>query len=457
MLHTLQEQTLLTLRLEARGRCLRDALGRTVLLRGVNAGGRSKTPPFLPFPFAELGFTGHEQAPPFEEAMAAYFDRVAAWGHNVVRLPFTWEAVEPHRGIVDMRFVELYAQMAQACGDRGIRVVVDYHQDIFSRHYGGDGFPDWTLPDPPGAGPLEDAHWFSAYFHHAGVQQAFDRFWRGDDGLLDAFERMWRTVARRLWQVDAVIGFEIINEPGWGSADWKVWEREVLPPFYTRMARAIRDEVGEEALIFFDGSGADALSGECGLERPDGEGLVFAPHYYDAQAVTTGVFAGGVDYVERLGLWEQLGERWGVPVLLGEFGLPAGTQGGAACLQAQYAALDHHAMHGTAWHYSLGEDWNDEGMSVVAADGSETSLAAELVRPYPRALTGTLEVFRYHAETRVAELRWQAAVGVSEVAAPRRLYPGGPEVSLEGAATQPRWDAERDVLELETLEVMVGG
>ena len=79
------------MRLTAKGRHLYDTDGRVVLLRGVNAGGRAKRPPFLPFPFAEAG----DEAPALEEAAAEYAERARAWGCNCVRLPFTWEAVAP--------------------------------------------------------------------------------------------------------------------------------------------------------------------------------------------------------------------------------------------------------------------------------------------------------------------------------------------------------------------------
>jgi len=42
-------------RLTVDGRALRDAASRQVLLRGINAGGRSKLPPFFPFEFRESG------------------------------------------------------------------------------------------------------------------------------------------------------------------------------------------------------------------------------------------------------------------------------------------------------------------------------------------------------------------------------------------------------------------
>ena len=51
----LDPPTLTTHRLTTRGDVLIDELGRTVILRGFNIGGRSKMPPFLPFEIADAG------------------------------------------------------------------------------------------------------------------------------------------------------------------------------------------------------------------------------------------------------------------------------------------------------------------------------------------------------------------------------------------------------------------
>jgi endoglycosylceramidase len=67
-------------RLVVDGRRFRDEIGREVLLRGVNAGGRSKWEPFLPFDLP--------RPEEFEARLAAYMDRLASWGINVLRLPF---------------------------------------------------------------------------------------------------------------------------------------------------------------------------------------------------------------------------------------------------------------------------------------------------------------------------------------------------------------------------------
>ncbi len=434
------------MRLTAKGRHLFDADGRVVLLRGVNAGGRSKLPPFLPFPFAEAGV----DAPALEDAAAAYAERARLWGCNCVRLPFTWEAVEPERGRYDDVFLERYVALARAFGERGMRVVVDFHQDVFARPFAGDGFPLWAVPE--GDWPAPNPHlWFLGYVQHAGVQQAFDRFWANEDGLRDAFAAMWRHVATRLWREPYVVGFEVINEPGWGSADAMTWAPEVLTPFYTEMVAVIR-EVAPGALVFFDSTGAEALSAKTFLERPLGDGLVFAPHYYEGSVILTGSWNGRGDFVKALGAWDETGAAWDVPVLLGEFGCQAHVDRAVEYVRAHYEAMDGLWMHGTQWEYSTDTlDWNDEGLSLCAPDGSENGTVEALVRAYPRAVAGRNPTFRYDASTRTGVLSCAALEGVTEVAAPARLYPETLAVSLSGpAATGATWEASDGVLRVRT-------
>ena len=129
----LPRPALTTAKLTIDGRFFRDAIGRQVVLRGVNTGGRSKTAPFFPFPFAESGHPGQEGAPAFDVAAETYVARVEAWGLNTVRLPILWEAIEPARGSYDTAYLTRVRALIDAFGRRGIRVVVDMHQDLFAR------------------------------------------------------------------------------------------------------------------------------------------------------------------------------------------------------------------------------------------------------------------------------------------------------------------------------------
>lgn len=426
--------TMTTLRLTVEGGRLLDAEGREVLLRGLNAGGRSKLDPFFPFPFAESDRPEQAGAPPFAEAAAAYAARLGSWGINLVRLPFTWEAVEPVRGSYDATFLGRYQELATAFGQEGIRVVVDAHQDVFARAYCGDGFPPWACPEPLPEPPQDCSGWFMGYLAgDPAMAAAFDRFWAGEDGLVDAFEALWRHVAAALWTVDAVIGFEILNEPYPGTADERDWAAGVLVPFYERLAGAIQ-EVAPGALVFFDATGLSATTTRTALPRPAGTGLVFAPHYYAMSAFVEGFPHDPDAILTDLGRWADKGVEWDLPVLVGEFGIKPTAEDAARYLRLTYDALDAHRLHSAQWEVSTtADDWNDEAMSVVDPSGADTALVDVLVRPYPRAVAGTLTRFAFDADTGEATLEYDAeAGGISEIAVPLGRYPLGVRLRLRG-------------------------
>jgi endoglycosylceramidase len=445
---------LTTSRLTVEGTRIHDALGREVILRGINTGGSSKVPPFMPFAFQEAGLEGHGDAPPFAEAVEIYAARLADWGFNVARVPFTWEAVEPVRGEYDEVFLTRYEALIDALGRHGVRTIVDFHQDVFARPFCGDGFPLWAILDP-----IEDElgyachQWFLGYLDETGpVRAAYQHFWDNDDGLRDAFRAMWRHVAERLWTEEGalmgegtVIGFEIINEPFNGTAQTNdVFAQEVLPAFYEEVIAEIR-AVAPEALIFFDSTGLDATSQVTALVPPTGPGLVFAPHFYDGLIFLSGTWNPDTDYVERMGNWRSLGDDWSVPVLVGEFGIKRVSADANAYLDRNYAAIDHHLVHATHWEYSTAPvDWNDEGMSVTLPDGTESGLVAAMVRAYPRAVAGKITSFTYDPTTRTGTLVYGARAGeTTEIVAPLRLYPDGDlEVTIQGSEGAWNYDAQ---------------
>jgi endoglycosylceramidase len=405
------------------------------MLRGVNTGGRSKFAPFFPFPFLESGLSNQADAPSFGKAATSYFERIAGWGHNIVRLPFTWEALEPTRGTYDALFLERYLALIAIAQKLGIRVIVDFHQDVFAWPYCGDGFPIWACPQPVPERPDDCKMWFLAYITKGSPSEvAFDRFWANEDGLRDAFAAMWTHMAAAAWPHDNVIGFEIMNEPHRGSQDEAVWLSEVLQPFYKELGQKLQ-ETADGALVFFDATGLDATTQQTKLQPPGNSQYVFAPHYY-----LMAIYAGGeLDLSEvsgGLGRWAEKHAEWSLPVLVGEFGIPRSSPKAALYLRAVMDALDTHLLHGTAWEVSTTVDeWNDEGMSLIGLDGQEAAGVQELIRVYPSAVAGTVLSFSYNVQDKSAELVFDATKdGVTELAVPASLYPEGVRVTVEGQA-----------------------
>ena len=433
-----------TLSVTVDGTRILDARGREVILRGVNAGGRSKLPPFLPFAFAESGDPLQGDAPPFAEAVLKYVDRVVDWGHNVVRVPFTWDALEPTKGTYDSEYLERYAAMSAAFGAQGVRVIVDFHQDVFARTFCGDGFPLWAVVE--GVEPMEfPCHdWFVGYLQDGPVRDAYDRFWDNEDDLQGAFQDMWRHMVKGTRDVEGVIGYEIINEPDGGSLERTEFLKTVLTPFYSTMIAVIREEA-PGIPVFFDATGLDGIEAATELDRPEGEGIVFAPPYYDPPAILQGVWSGTTDYTEPIGKWRAQGDEWEVPVLLGEFGLKRDATGVDQYARLHFDALDAHLIHGTLWEYSATvDDWNEEGMSILAPDQSESATVPAIIRAYPAAVDGSIVNFVYDADNREGVLVLDTtATDVSEIVAPARLYPEGVDVTLTGVDACAVFDADR--------------
>jgi endoglycosylceramidase len=402
-------------RLHADGTVLRDALGRAVFLRGVNAGGRSKFAPYMPFDFA---------AGQFSTALGAYMDRAAGWGIDAMRVPFTWAALEPQQGQRDTAWLSQYQQLVDAAWARGIWVVVDFHQDVYSECFCGDGFPTWTIANAPA--PHHDCPgWSLEYFNDAAVQQAFDAFWASGSPVMSGYLAAWDAMIARFKDEPGVIGFEPINEPAPGTQNNDTFESTTLSAFYTQVVARMRQSA-PQSLVFVDASVIDGARLSTKVQRPAGDGIVFAPHYYPISDVPGNALSG-------IGMWASVGASWNVPVFLGEFGEVHGATGVVDYIAACFGALDSLGMSGTQWEYSqAAAEWNSESYEIVAADGTEYPVVQALARPFARAVAGTGIAQSWDPPSRTFALSYAPTGGVTEVALPARVYPLGWTVTLTG-------------------------
>jgi len=234
-----------------------DAQGRSVLLRGVNLGGSSKVP-FAPdgSTYRETDFSHHRTCSfigrpfPLDEA-ESHFTCLQKWGFNCIRLLTTWEALQ-HTGpdTYDTDYLDYLEAVISLAGDFGLYVLVDVHQDVWSRMTGGDGAPGWlfekvgldftqfdatdaalvmqyTYPHNPQEYP--PMCWTQNYQRFACATM-FTLFFGGTDFAphwtidgIPAQEYMQNQyitglahLARRLKDMDHVLGYDCMNEPSAG-------------------------------------------------------------------------------------------------------------------------------------------------------------------------------------------------------------------------------------------------
>jgi hypothetical protein len=239
------------IRLEG-SRILDDA-GRSLLVRGVSLGGSSKVPvrssgeTFVSqqsLAHRDVSFVGRPF--PVEEA-DAHFARLRSWGYSFVRLLITWEAIE-HAGpdVYDVAYLDSIAALAHKATEYDLCIIIDPHQDVWSRFTGGDGAPGWTLeavgvelaslqetgaavlshvhsgPQPPmiwptNASKLASATMFTLFF--AGNDFAPQTRIRGEpvqEFLQRHYCAAFAQLAARLCKCPNVVGYEVMNEPSHG-------------------------------------------------------------------------------------------------------------------------------------------------------------------------------------------------------------------------------------------------
>ena len=237
----------------ADGRWFKDEDGRTLILHGVNLSGASKVPvqppghTHLPDSLNErrdVSFVGRPF--PLEEA-DEHFGRLAHWGLDFLRLVVTWEALEhAGPGHYDNEFLDYLEALIENAHEHDIKLIIDPHQDVWSRFCGGDGSPAWTFDivglepdhfDETGAAVLHQllagdfSHllWFSNYNRFA-AQTMFTLFFGGNrfapgrqcdgqslqDFLQGHYIRAFQHLARRISHLPNVVGFGTMNEPSAG-------------------------------------------------------------------------------------------------------------------------------------------------------------------------------------------------------------------------------------------------
>jgi hypothetical protein len=110
---------------------VRDEQGRYVFFHGVNVSCATKIGPLTNASGQET-YIGR----PFPlETARENFERLRAMGFDSIRLLVLWEAIEPTaRGVYDEEYLDYLRELVRLAGEYGLYVLVDFHQDIFSRH-----------------------------------------------------------------------------------------------------------------------------------------------------------------------------------------------------------------------------------------------------------------------------------------------------------------------------------
>lgn len=124
---------------------LKDTYGRYIYIHGINVSGSDKFPvndePCMTDPKKACTFNTTRIIPnyvgkpfPLEDA-DKHFEQIRALGFNTIRLNLMWEGVQPLSPYdVNEEYIDYIGSIVEKANEHGIYVLLDMHQDIFSRH-----------------------------------------------------------------------------------------------------------------------------------------------------------------------------------------------------------------------------------------------------------------------------------------------------------------------------------
>jgi endoglycosylceramidase len=437
-----------------------------VILHGVNM--VNKRAPYLP------------SAAGFDAPDAAF---LAANGFNTVRLGLIYAGVEPTPGVYDEAYLDGIAATEATLAQHGIFSMLDFHQDLYNERFQGEGWPDWAVQDD-GLPAIPQAGFPANYFLMPALNRAFDHFWANDPGpggvgLQDRYAAAFRRVAERFVAADHTIGFDLMNEPWPGTLfatcanplGCPLHDIGTLAPFHDRVIDRIR-EVETQKLVWYEPNvlfdfGADTSHPATG---DPASGFSFHVYCLPAALSIPGLSGTGCQELGELSYdnADAQAQQNGDALLLTEFG----ATDDLAAIRRDVESAERHMIGWQYWHYCECDDPTTSGTGVQGVvfdadqppSGSNVKEAklAVLSRAYPQVVAGTPLGYDFDEQARTFDLALStvapngasmapapgavpagqaealapqvipASTPATEVFVPRRHYPNGYEVDVDG-------------------------
>ena len=404
-----------------------DPDGRVVIMRGVNAR-------IAPVFDEDLG-PGKVPLEALPKLAPDDFTRMRRLGFDVLRLPVHWSGIEPNDTTpptYESKYLDAVATVVAAAKSADVRVLLDLHQDAYSKYIGQDGAPLWAIVPPPDTileGPLTD---LGARTLSPQVQKAFGTFFSRTDAagqkLRARFGLAVSALVKRFVGESAVVGVELMNEP-LGATD------DALRAFDEEIGAAVR-AADPARLVFFEPPATRNLldtSARATSPLPMG-GTVYAPHVY------THVFTPGDDKWNDTFTIDDLrpsnasareeADSWGAPLFVGEFGFGPGNPRFADYIGWQLQLQDETMASSTFW---LWKEMSSGAWGLFDYDAAtdawteRPAVRKVFARVAPRAIAGWPESWAWDAKSERFSLE---LIGDARVTAPTLLHLPLPEDAL---------------------------
>lgn len=413
-----------------------DSVGREVVFRGINA----RVAGLFDVTFDD-GRTALQPIPDFDADDAA---QMAAAGFNLLRLPINWSGLEPQEGQFSATYLTRLDEVIALANDAGLYVLVDFHQDAWSKEIGEDGAPLWAIVPPPREllqGPLTD---LARRRTSAQVMDAFRGFFENREGIRDRFLPVWRLVTARYADRDGVVGFQPMNEPVVShidNGDALLWE------FYEVTAREMRVLNARHALWVEP----DALRNFTlrtairPTQFPDNN-VVYAPHMYPnfigMNHPTTEAWVNALTRTFDAIVAEA--EPWGGATVIGEWGRdPRDANAGAYARAIDTLTAQRGFGHATwLWKEDSQDSWGFFDFDAATGWTERPGTLETIVVPYAQAVPGRVLQQTWDEATRTLSVTFVAQTfgAAPLVFAPPERFGGSVDARLDEASVGMQYD-----------------
>jgi endoglycosylceramidase len=410
------------------GANLRDADGRIALLHGVNARVDG---------VFDVTFTDGRAALETIPALAAEdCTRMRALGFDLLRLPINWSALEPVQGTYDDAYLDRVEAAVRCAGDAGMYVLVDLHQDAYSKEIGEDGAPLWAIQPPPDmllGGPLGD---LGARRTSSQVTAAFATFFDQAEpaGLQAACIAALDHVATRFATDPAVIGFELFNEPPVGEQD--------VDAFHFAAAASVRAAAPDKLVLFEPSAVRNLFDFVPKATAPfPTVNAVYAPHIYTYVFLSDPTRLANLtpgDLEPSLEAARAEADAWKTPLVITEYGIGPGSPNADLWMGVEAQLHDRYLASDAFWVWKE-ESQGAWGVFDHASDGAWTErpqIVAWISRAHAARISGDVKANEYDYTTGALHLE------VAHATKPHSIYLPAPAstVTCNGAAVA----ADRD-------------
>ena len=364
--------------LDSDGHVLRDASGRTVILRGYNVkvqGLFDVTP--------DDGGAPHETIPPLDGADFALMQKS---GVNVLRVPLSWSAFEPTPGAYQASYLAAIDAFLDEVAPYGFFVLLDFHEDGWSKDLCEDGAPAWATVVSAGTsdGGISggDCHTSNA------ALSAHSSFFDDDvDQLQEAFAAAWQQFAAHFVGNETVFGYEIFNEP--------VASDPVVDAFSIKVAGAIRS-VDPGHLVLWQPSSVRNLTNRAWVSSTP---FPVAGGVYDVH-ITEDEFL----FDDSIASARTEADSWGEPLFVTEH---VANLANLDWIDNTLNGFDSNLASSTYWIWAQGPCWepinppgvvtrDDAGAIQYLNDGGPYD---HLTRPYAMAVGGDVDATTWDGTT----------------------------------------------------------